>query len=55
MLVPIATPTAPILSHRPNSAEKNSLAATVRTTETVMVNFASPAALNPLPSGPAYV
>ena len=44
-----------MLSHSPNSAEKNSRAAIVSTTETVMVNLTSPAALSPLPRGPAKV
>lgn len=52
-LIPSATPMTPHPSQRPNNAEKNSLAAIVSTTDTVIVNFTSPAARSPLPSGPA--
>ena len=51
--MPTATPMTPQSSHRPSRTEKNSRAATVRTMDTAMVNFTSPAARSPLPSGPA--
>ena len=53
ILIPIATPITPISSQSPNRAEKKSLAATVRKTDTTMVNFTSPAARSQLPSEPA--
>lgn len=52
-LMPMATPITPRPSHRPKSREKNSLAAIVREIETNIVNFTSPAARRPFPSGPA--
>lgn len=53
ILIPIATSITPISSQSQNRAEKKSLAATVRKTDTTMVNFTSPAARSPLPSEPA--
>lgn len=53
ILIPIATPITPQPSHKPNNAEKNNLAATVKTIETIMVNLTSPAARSPFPREPA--